>query len=163
MQRGGWGSDQGATRAQRLTVPEAADRLGLSLDAVRSRIKRGTLPTEREDGRVYVRVGDVRGDQGATDQATDQPPNQGELVAELREQVSYLRDQLRREQDAHAEARRLLAGALERIPAIEAPETPESADAGDTPTDDREGPQTDAERLQRADERPSWWRRVFGA
>jgi hypothetical protein len=143
-------------------VPEAADRLGLSLDAVRSRIKRGTLPTEREDGRVYVLVGDVGGDQGATDQATDQPPNQGELVAELREQVSYLRDQLRREQDAHAEARRLLAGALERIPAIEAPETPESADAGDTPTDDREGPQTDAERLQRADERPSWWRRVFG-
>jgi hypothetical protein len=71
-------------------VSEAADRLGLSLDAVRSRIKRGTLPTEREDGRVFVLVDDVGADQGATDQPTDQGDQSEPLVAELREQVSYL-------------------------------------------------------------------------
>ena len=64
----------------------------------------------------------MRGRDQPTDQgSTDQPTEQGELVAELREQVAYFRDQLRREQDAHAEASRLLAGALERIPGIEAP------------------------------------------
>ena len=46
----------------------------------------------------------MRGRGQLTDQsATDQPTEQAELVADLREQ------------DAHAEASRLLAGALERI------------------------------------------------
>jgi hypothetical protein len=104
-------------------------------------------------------------DQGATDQA-DQPTDQGagqqfdDLTAELREQVAYLRDQLRREQDAHAEARRLLAGALERIPALEAPETPDSPVASQTPTEASDEPGTGAEGTER---RSSWWwSRVFG-
>jgi hypothetical protein len=82
-------------------------------------------------------------------------------VAELRDQVAYLRDQLRREQDAHAEARRLLAGALERIPALEAPETPESP-VPTLPTDPGEAPETGAEEPQRDDKRLPWWRRMFG-
>jgi hypothetical protein len=122
------GKGQGATNTDRptdrLTVRQAAERLGITEDAVRSRIKRGTLASEHHGGRVYVLVGD----QGAIDQP-DQPtaPFEAERIADLREQVAYLRDQLRREQDAHAEARRLLAGALERIPALEAPMEPSEA------------------------------------
>jgi excisionase family DNA binding protein len=40
---------------ERLTIQEAAHRLGVSESAVRKRIKRGTLKRERtEDGRVLV-------------------------------------------------------------------------------------------------------------
>ena len=35
-------------------MAEAADALGITVDAVRSRIKRGTIEHERVGGRVYV-------------------------------------------------------------------------------------------------------------
>ena len=42
-----------------LTVPEAAAELGTTSEGVRFRIKRGTLRTEREVGRVWVILGDA--------------------------------------------------------------------------------------------------------
>jgi hypothetical protein len=77
------------------------------------------------------------------------------------ELIDTLREQLEAERQAHAEARRLLAAALERIPAIEAPSEP------------RESPETVEEQPERAEPRSvtvesqesvqrSWWRRVFG-
>ena len=45
----------------------------------------------------------------------------GALTSELRDRLRYGEGQLEAERQAHAEARRLLAAALERIPAIEAP------------------------------------------
>src|SRR4051812_29867876 len=51
---------------QRVTVPEAATILGLSEDAVRSRLKRGTLAKEKgRDGTVFVVLG--------SDKTNDQP------------------------------------------------------------------------------------------
>lgn len=44
---------------RRLTVAEAADALGITETAVRQRIGRATLPTERADGRVYVLLPDA--------------------------------------------------------------------------------------------------------
>ena len=155
MRGGDQGDDWGATdHTDRMTVREAADRLGITQDAVRSRIKRGTLASGHEGGRVYVLVGD----QGASDQPTDYGDQSAARVDDLREQVAYLRDQLRREQDAHAEARRLLAGALERIPAIEAPESAASPGPTYTPMDRGEAPETGTE----VRERRPWWRRMFG-
>jgi excisionase family DNA binding protein len=46
---------------RRLTVAQAADVLGISDDAVRSRIKRGTLRAVRESGRVFVVLADKTG------------------------------------------------------------------------------------------------------
>jgi excisionase family DNA binding protein len=40
----------------RVTVQEAARLLGISEGAVRARIHRGTLETERDSGTVYVRL-----------------------------------------------------------------------------------------------------------
>lgn len=168
-----WGSDPGATdrpTGRRLSVPEAADALGISADAVRSRIKRGTLQTEREGGRVFVVLGageataraQPTNAQGATDPPTDQAAD------DLREQVRYLREQLRREQDAHEQTRRLLGGALERIPAIEAseapeaPRTPETATEkpeGTPPRSDSPGPQSEATAPRRG--LAKLWRRWF--
>ena len=155
-------TDQGTGQApgRRLTVPEAASALGISADAVRSRIKRGTLRAEREGGRVFIVLGSPDRAQptnrpGATDQPTD----------DLREQVRYLREQLRREQEAHAEARRIIAGLVQRVPAIEAPT------GSPSPGSDAPGPPSGGEDTPQRGETPGgqdrpadrpWWRRVFG-
>ncbi len=54
------GGDRSNAR-RRLTVTQAADRLGVTVDAVRSRIKCGTIDYVREGGRVYVMLGADQG------------------------------------------------------------------------------------------------------
>ncbi len=58
---------------RRVTVIEAASILGITPDAVRSRLRRGTLRKEAgDDGTVYVRL-DGDGRDRRTDQPTDRP------------------------------------------------------------------------------------------
>jgi flagellar motility protein MotE (MotC chaperone) len=136
--------------------------LGVTVDAVRSRVKRGTIAHERAGGRVYVLLGADEARPGH-DQASDQGGDQGTGQPEDRtaELIATLREQLQAERQAHAEARRIIAGLVERIPAIEAP------------PDERESPQAVEEEPERAEPRPvtvesqesvqrPWWRRVFG-
>ena len=146
-------TDRPEPNQRRATVAEAAVLLGISEGAVRMRVKRGTLPSTREGGRLYVLL---------NVDPTPEPerPHDGthDRTSEL---IDTLREQLEAERQAHAEARRLLAAALERIPAIEAPSEP------------RESPETVEEQPERAEPRSvtvesqesvqrSWWRRVFG-
>ena len=110
-------------------MAEAADALGLTVDAVRSRVKRGTIDHVRVGSRVYVLLGaDAHpGLDQDTAQVSDQEAGESEdRIAEL---IATLWEQLQAERQAHTEARRLLAAALERIPAIEASlEASETAD-----------------------------------
>jgi hypothetical protein len=48
------GEDQSQTGRQRLTVAETSEILGVTVEAVRGRIKRGTLDHERTDMGVFV-------------------------------------------------------------------------------------------------------------
>jgi predicted ArsR family transcriptional regulator len=150
---------------RRLSVPEAADALGVTVDAVRSRIKRGTIAHERKGGRVYVLLSADESRPGQ-DQYTDQGGEQGGREPEDRtaELIATLREQLQAERQAHAEARRIIAGLVERMPpAIEAPpderDAPEAAASGAEGVSPRPGPTPSQESVQR---RP-WWRRVFGS
>ena len=150
---------------ERLTVAQAAALLGISEGAVRSRIKRGTLPTMREGGTVFVLLG------GSTSQA-NQPPGTGvpgdqlELVNALQDQIRYLREQLDAEREARTEERRrhdtIVAQLTSRIPAIEAPHE-ESTDAPESTAGEpeRAEPRPEAGISQEDAQRP-WWRRVFG-
>jgi hypothetical protein len=143
-----------AETGRRLTVPEAAAELGTTSEGVRSRIKRGTLRTERESGRVWVILD------------TDQPrpggaptggraADRAELVDELRERVAFLERELETRTEENRRKDHLLAAALERIPAIEAPESPETpAESAPNTTG---GPEAETPAEPR-----SWWRRVFG-
>jgi hypothetical protein len=80
----------------------------------------------------------------------DQPNDRTDvLIAELQDRVRSL-------EEANRENRRLLAAALERIPALEPPESPET-DAAPRP-----GTQAPPEPQPAAETRP-WWRRWFGA
>jgi hypothetical protein len=173
---------------RRVTLREAADILGISKEAVRKRVIRGTLRSETgEDGRRYVYL----------DTGGDEPPT-GELGApqalifEMRGRIEDLREQLQAERAAHAEARRLLAAALERIPPqIEPPTEPSEAPSEATEQQGRvgareeplreapqssweslgEGPEraeprsstaADAQEPQEPAERRSLWQRLFG-
>ena len=94
----------------RVTVHDAARRLGISEDAVRMRVKRGTLEAEREGGRLYVLL---------TDEPTVEPTDRtNELIAELRDRVRSLESQLDHERDANRENRRIIAGLTQRIPEL---------------------------------------------
>ncbi len=90
----------------RFTVPEAAAVLGISPEAVRARIHRGTLHKEKAPGgTVYVRLDD---DQSKSNGSSpdDKTPDQSTMEEVLREQVAYLREQLDREREARTEERR---------------------------------------------------------
>ncbi len=117
------------------------------------RIKRGTLRSEKRGGRVHVLLGPGPNTEHTTDLTTDHTE---ELIATLREQLAA-------ERQAHAEARRLLAAALERIPpAIEAPQEAPGAPETATSPGPRERPFTDEEGAQEPAQPRPWWRRMFG-
>ena len=152
----------GPPSAERVSVPQAADHLGTTVDALRKRVQRGTIPHERgRDGRVWILLDTGRPRQD-TDQDTDRPQSEPDaLISEMRGRVDDLREQLEAERQAHAEARRIIAGLVERIPAIEAPQ--ETSEAAETVEEQQErtDPRSAAGAAQESVQRP-WWRRVFG-
>jgi hypothetical protein len=150
---------------ERLTVAQAATALGITEGAVRSRIKRGTLPTAKEGGTVYVLLG------GGTSQAnqtpnTGVPGDQSELIASLQDQIRYLREQLDVERQARTEERRrhdtVVAQLTSKIPAIEAPQ--EASETAETVEEEpeRTEPRSATGGAQEGAQRRSWWRRVIG-
>src|SRR5215212_9153575 len=80
-------SDQGF--GSRVSVYEAADLLGVTVDAIRKRIQRGTIPHERhEDGRAYVLVDEA----WALEDLTSKPTSPGGAAAQVVGRVPYLAD-----------------------------------------------------------------------
>ncbi len=179
-------STNGSTNASpgRLaTVVKAAEILGITPDAVRSRLRRGTLErsTERgDDGEVLVVLRTVDDKSG---QSSDQPSgassdasgrrsetvgDQSELVDALRDQIALLARQLDEANRANSEHRRLLAAALERIPELEASrEGPsdlheDERGAPETVSEGESGTETPARATEEPRGRASWWRRFFG-
>jgi excisionase family DNA binding protein len=151
--------------SRRLTVQEAAEVLGTSVDAVRMRVRRGTLESEKDpDGRVHVWV---NGDSTETRPRLDGEPSA--LISAKDETISVLSEQLESEREARRRADTIIAQLTQanaalaaRVPELEAPQKP--PEAAETVEDERE----------RSDFRPSvgeveegaqrpWWRRVFGS
>jgi hypothetical protein len=130
---------------RRLTVAEAATVLGVTVDAVRGRIRRGKLAAEHEEGTVYVFLEAEGTDRHRPSEASQGPSADesplvevlGDQVDHLQDQVAYLRDQLDKEREANRENRRLLAAALERIPPQLEPPRDASQPAADAPEGSR--------------------------
>jgi hypothetical protein len=150
---------------ERYTVVQAADMLGITTGAVRNRLSRGTLQKEKEGGTVYVLLpGDILQDAERDVRDTPHGMPHGEpdtLTSELRDRLRYVEGQLEAERKAHAEARRLLAAALERIPAIEAPQEARESPGTVEEEPERAEPRSRAGDAREGAQRP-WWRRVFG-
>jgi excisionase family DNA binding protein len=145
---------------QRMTVGEAADAMGISSEAVRTRIQRGTLRSVREGGRVFVLF-----DRDMTQPNTDRTDAQTELVDELRARVAFLEAELKIRTEENRRKDHLLAAALERIPAIEPPaetrESPETVEGEPERAESRPAKGEVQEGVQRSTGR-SLWRRMFG-
>ena len=137
--------------------------LGITTGAVRNRLSRGTLRSTKESGAVYVLLPDDMSRDAVRDadnmSSEMSQPDSGALISEMRDRLRYVEGQLEAERQAHAEARRIIAGLVERIPAIEAPSEPrESPETPSEPSADTAAPPE----AETATERRPWWRRMLG-
>ena len=142
----------------RVTIQEAARRLGVKDDAIRKRIQRGSIEHEKgPDGRVYVYLGATHDtsddeDRDATRHGQDLGPGasgragssyqdeykdkaQDSVAEALREQIAFLRAEL---EDRKEEARRkdaIIMSLTQRVPELtsaspqETPGGPEASTA----------------------------------
>ncbi len=129
-------------RTDRVTVAEAAVRLGVKEQAIRKRIQRGTLVHDKDgDGRVYVYL-------DTQDRATGTGTDAGmsTLVQSLQEQIAYLRQEAEDWKEEASRKDTIIMSLTQRIPELEAPAKPrEASDTAHEPS-----------------ERRSWWRKFFG-
>ena len=174
--------DQPSAERDALTIGEAAARLGLSTDAVRSRLHRGTLSGERSpDGWTVflprtaptVDRPSPPGERPETDRAPTVADGrfvgalEDRIIAQA-EEITFLRDQLdQRSRELAAERERsdiIQQLALNRIPQLP------MGDSDESRTEPQESPPTgqgeviatntgqDTSQIQGQ----SWWRRWFG-
>jgi hypothetical protein len=137
-------------RTMRLTVPEAAGVMDISAEAVRQRIKRGTLPTEKySTGTVHVILSDSL--------VGDSTPDSTALIESLREQVAYLKETVAKRDEEIRRRDHLLAAALEHIPALEEP-----SEARESPVSSSgEASKGAASPEHQPSQRRSWLQRFF--
>jgi hypothetical protein len=172
---GAVGQDRSTTEqrqdGRRVTVAEAAEILGITAEAVRTRIKRGKLDSIKEPpgrtGTVYVLLEadqtrpNIDPTSQGQDQTSDRTLSRDELVVNLREQVAYLqgviavRDQelavraeeIRRKDAALEREQQLAAYFADRLRELEAPPAA---------PEERESPETVGEEQKRAEEPRSY-------
>ena len=140
----------------RVTVAEAAARLGVKEQAIRKRIQRGTLAHDKDDdGRVYVYLDP---EDRATGGGNGIDPGVSTLVQSPQEQIASLRQEA---EDWKEEARRkdtIIMSLTQRLPELQAPvESPgglQTASEGPTKGNPRG--------QQEPSQRRSWWRQFFG-
>jgi hypothetical protein len=158
-----------------VTVADAAKLLGLSTEAVRMRVKRGTLASTRVAGTVYVLLSQPNAGPNAQPNGrpnaqpnggpNDRPNDQTALVRSLEDQVAYLRRQLATRDEELRRKDHLLAAALERIPELLPSPDAEPREAHQTvaeePDIEEHRPATDGAQ-EGSERRSSWWRQFFG-
>jgi len=133
------------------TVRQAAEILGTTAEAIRSRLNRGTLErVDGEDGRVYVRL-DPDHTHIDADHTTDHTV-EGSLVFKLQaDQIEFLRRELERKDH-------IIMSLTQRIPELEARESPVGhSDGRDSDGSGGSAPQEQQEPSQRR----SWLYRFF--
>ena len=158
-------------RTNRVTVADAAKLLGLSAEAVRMRIKRGTLASEKVGGTVYVllesdptRTSPDQTDDQTVDQTSVLTTDQTALVDALQAEVQFLREELQRREEVHTEENRrkdtIIAQLTQRIPELGPAAEPRSA--SETPTEGVHGETSTSEPQAQPERRSLLYRFFFG-
>jgi len=147
-----------------ITVAEAAERLGVSQDAVRKRIARGTIRHDRgQDGRIFVYL-DVfeRASKTVQDEPSEetfktvQDGGQDKYTRSLEDQIQFLRQELERKDT-------IIMSLTQRIPELEALPAPRNAlETVSGTTEGTDTPPGWGQAETGVQRRSSWWRRFFG-
>jgi hypothetical protein len=166
----------------RYRVKDAAVLIGVSTQAVRHRIRRGTLDSEKdEDGTVWVLLEPetVAPGDSPEDSPTEHPDDSSQiaLVEYLREQLAAAEERERRSDERERELRRIIAGLVQRIPELPSSDYPEDypedtrqTEASESPGGDPVSASGESSRGtvgeaetegEKPSERPSFWRRFF--
>jgi excisionase family DNA binding protein len=115
------GEDRDAAQ-DRVTIQEAAQRLGVKEDAIRKRIQRGTLRHEKtQEGRVFVWLDAAPDATQDAAQDTYRDASQDALLSAKDETIAALREQLAQANERDRENRRIIAALTTRFPEIEPP------------------------------------------
>ena len=148
-----------------LSLREAAELLDTSTEAVRKRATRGSLRSERHDGRVVVWV-----DEGRTEGGREAQVDREALLEAKDETISILRDQLRlraeeiqRRDVIISQLTQANAALASRVPELEAAESREEAAQEPVESAARPNPGNVGPSVQNGSERVPWWRRMFGS
>lgn len=148
----------------KVTIQEAARRLGITESAIRKRISRGHIASEREGERVYVYLGTSETQPGQSPGEVPDSVTQ-RLLAAREDEIVHLREQLTAEREANRENRRIIAGLLERIPELEAPQShSEATEGGERGMGAEEAAWASQEPTEATPEpapRRPWWKRVW--
>ncbi len=163
------------TAQDRVTIQEAARRLGVKEDAIRKRIQRGTLRHEKaEKGRVFVWVDAA---QDTTQDATEDTYQaayldaRNEVVEELRDRIQSLERRLDEERESRRRADTIIAQLTQanatlatRVPELEPPQEPPGAPQTATEQPGRVEPQASVEGPPTGVQRPerSWRQTIRG-
>jgi excisionase family DNA binding protein len=148
--------DSDMTEPLRVTVEDAAKLLGVTVDAVRKRIERGSLRSEKAGTTRYVFL-----DPDRTKLLNDMTSPDSELsdkVTILKEHVQFLRRELEVWQEEARRKDHIIAALTERIPELEP--------ARDIPSEPRESAVTASGNEEKGPVHPepeklSWWRRFL--
>ncbi len=176
-------SDGRTDATVRMTVQEAAEALGVTVEAIRGRMHRGKYLKEKDDeGRVWVLLSpdqfpngrsevhersSERSDISSGERSDDRSRTEGptvyrrvaaadeELVEELRREVAYLKEIIATRDEEIRRRDHIIMALTQRVPELEA--SPNGQKDARRPSDGA-GEGEDGEKP----EGRSWWRRLFG-
>jgi hypothetical protein len=141
---------------ERLTVAQAATRLGVTQDAIRKRISRDTIDYDQDpDGRIHVYLDSSEIGKDKSSEASTE-----KLVEVQHQEIEFLRRQLETRTEEIRRRDSIIAGLTQRIPELEAPLEPQLTPENITQTDPTpEGP-AGSQEVQRGAHK-AWRRRLI--
>ena len=151
---------------RRVSVKEAARLLDTTEHAIRQRLYRGSLKSEKnEDGSVVVLLPEHLASNMTDSHREGEGDTHAEagmfaLVEELRDKNRILEEQLREANESNRENRRLLAALTQRIPELEPPQDPPSERRG-SPETASEGPESTTTPQEGQGQQRGFWRRLL--
>ena len=145
-----------------ISVAQAAHRLGVTQDAVRKRIARGTIRHEKDhEGRIFVYLDTLFERESETDQGNGQgaesktvlDDDQDKYTRSLEDQIDFLRRELERKDT-------IIMSLSQHIPELEG--SPELREDHMTDSEVTAKDKVPPEQQQEPSQRRSWWRAFFG-
>jgi hypothetical protein len=142
---------------------EAAELLGTSTEAVRKRATRGSLRSDRQDGRVLVWVDEGRTEGGREAQVDREALLEAKdaTIRILEEQLRLRGEEIQRRDVIISQLTQANASLAARVPELEAPQVPRAAPEKPAEGSDTAELRSGSGGPQEGAERP-WWRRMFG-